>query len=142
MRVYSKVIFCDIDGVLLPIGEDPDRFNSNCVENFNGILYATDAEIVITSTWRELFSLEALGEIFAENDIVKLPVDATPIIPYKTRKDEIVAFLKENPVYKFVVLDDSPDAFVHSFDEFILIEDPAKGLTSKEAKKAIELLNG
>ena len=60
MNNMEKYIFLDIDGVLnthksmvLPMMIDNhQQFDPACVEALNNIIQATDAKIVITSSWR------------------------------------------------------------------------------------------
>ena len=65
-----KILFCDIDGVILPFHNNNKRieipdfnssfelFDSKCVKVLNEIIQETDCEIVISSDWRNHFNLE------------------------------------------------------------------------------------
>lgn len=90
-------IFLDIDGVLstnnefyspkIPFYNDnewaeklslPWSFNKDCVEAFNKILDTRhDIEIVLSSDWRNYWSLEELDIIFKNFGVKKSPVDYT-----------------------------------------------------------------
>ena len=179
-----KVIFLDIDDVLnhtatyIELSEtwfkDMDNeeaeFNySNplclkCVENLNKLIEATDAYIVISSTWRlhECLqpgickeSLERRG--FRYNDRI---LGFTPITFKKTRGVEIWMWLNRHPeVTKFIILDDSehdtepyfPGKLVHvkiineiedTFTEEEISQDLNHGgFNDFYLKQAIELLN-
>jgi len=94
----NKIIFLDIDGVLLTQssliesrqkylnGETEyqydDKFDLNCVNNLKNILKEVpDAEIVISSSWRILHSLEELREYFSDYGINPYRIiDVTPKI--------------------------------------------------------------
>jgi HAD domain in Swiss Army Knife RNA repair proteins len=69
------------------------------------VLERTEAQIVLTSTWRYdpagLFSAKHWGIPF---------IDITPDLPKKPRRDEILAWLRVHPgVTRFAVLDDEDD---------------------------------
>ncbi len=86
-----KILFLDIDGVLLPqfkndghfLYDDQmlERFPKNCINALNHILTETNCEIVISSDWRRYFNLSKLIDIFKINGIIKSPIDVTDIEP-------------------------------------------------------------
>jgi len=47
-----KVIFLDLDGVLVPAGQTPGIFDGYLARNLKKIVEATGAEIVLSSDWR------------------------------------------------------------------------------------------
>lgn len=122
-----KILYLDIDGVLLPLYKNNGFFNykthklekfpPSCVNALNYILTETNCEIVISSDWRKHFSLEELQEIFTINKIIKLPIGVTDItinndIGYnKTtqiteRVDEINKSVKLHKPEKWISVDD------------------------------------
>lgn len=59
----SLLLFLDVDGVLAPF-ESEAPFESTGIARLNEIVERTGASVVITSTWRERLSLDALREEF------------------------------------------------------------------------------
>jgi hypothetical protein len=55
------------------------RFNPGCVKVLNQILKITDADIVLTSDWREDYDLQTLDNIFKFNEVIKSPIDVTDV---------------------------------------------------------------
>lgn len=134
-----KVIFLDIDGVL---NSDTDFFelrkfghpvneikgskviNRGCLALLQQILEDTDAKIVLSSTWRHLYTLEEMHEMFTARDF-NLPFevwhDITPTLSRGFSDDhtyhrgaEIRDYLDAHPeVEKFVILDDLLDPIVN-----------------------------
>lgn len=157
-----KIIFLDIDGVLnnldsLRAGScsmgvgwwdgDPSRegsgFEPNSVQELKRILSATDAKIVISSTWRKLGSIETLREVFENWDISPdLILGATPITDRGHRGTEIRHWLQSftrngKVVDKWIAIDDDSDFH----DDQILIQTSFEtGLTSDIADAAIAAL--
>lgn len=119
----KKYIYLDIDGVL-SLGSEihpkltkwgyVHRFNSKAVKILNEILKETDAEIIITSDWKDNYSLKDLQEIFLEfANIIKAPIDITGSYPYKTsqlleeiRAKEIINHVNKLKPYYWVAIDD------------------------------------
>jgi hypothetical protein len=86
-----KILYTDIDYVL-SLGSElhpkmtkwgyVHRFNKKAVQIYNEILEKTGAEIIISSDWKNHFSLQQLQEIFIDYaGIIKAPIDVTPTIP-------------------------------------------------------------
>lgn len=140
-----KIIFLDIDGVLNSketaqrhrgvIGIDP-----YLVAIFNRIIFATNAKIVLSSTWR--LGKETRNEIRKQ---VMDFIDVTPRMPLrggaemKERGKEVRAWLKDHPdVEKYAILDDDSDFFDY---QPLFKTTWEKGLTEEIAKKVIKHLN-
>lgn len=148
-----KVIFLDFDGVLnsekyikasnkYGVVIDPSRMVllKKIVEN-------TNAEIVLSTSWREHWDKDTancnqtgieINEIFGEYGLEIF--DKTPKLNLK-REDEIKAWLNENKVENFIVLD---DAFLSSNfldGHFIKTSNYFNGLDETDVEKAIEILN-
>jgi hypothetical protein len=126
-----KTIFLDIDGVLAthkqymmnrkkfwdknPIAKElkiPYPFDPKCVKIFNEILDETGADIVLSSDWREHFSLEDLDKIFKFNGVNKSPVDITisELASFgnqiMNRAFQIGEYVTRNNITNYVVIDD------------------------------------
>jgi hypothetical protein len=113
----------DIDGVL-SLGSEINpkstkwgiihRFNKRAVEYLNEILEKTDADIVISSDWKNHFTLEQLQEIFVEwGGVWKMPIDVTPTIPGVTlqeleewRAKEILQHVEKCSPDSWIAVDD------------------------------------
>ena len=70
-RQGMKAVFLDIDGVMLPFGCEPGdesapgRFPYRCLQALDRILSETDAELVLSSTWRCAGGASAILEQFS-----------------------------------------------------------------------------
>jgi hypothetical protein len=127
----KATIFLDLDGVLAtnkqymmnrkkfqdknPLAKDiriPYPFDSKCVKVFNEILDATGADIVLSSDWREHFSLEDIDKIFKFNGVNKSPVDITisELASFgnqtMNRAFQIGEYAQRNNITNYVVIDD------------------------------------
>lgn len=126
------IIFLDFDGVLHGLG----RPVFECLPRFEAILRDFPAvEVVITSSWRETYPLDALRELFGA-DIRHQIIGITPIIktkwpPYPAhgRYDEIALFLQERQAQgrACLILDDDARLFPKDCRELVLF-DSTKGL--------------
>jgi len=163
-----KVIFLDFDGVLNsaasfirvsserkkltkeqkeglpPVSEHLDP---TCASNFQYILKhcKDDVKIVISSTWRELFSLDWLKEHLAKYGIDSSRViDRTPSIfrfGGSCRGAEINEWLNEHKeVTDFVIIDDNYIGSGHEENEKVVATHWYIGLTLPDAVKALDIL--
>ena len=120
-----KIIFLDIDGVLATgndFGKSMDnkwgayRFDSKCVAVLNWILQETGAEIILSSDWKNHYTLSEMKEIFAHNGVIKGPIGFTPSSKHYNadtlewgRTDEIKMWLDHHAWksdIKWVAIDD------------------------------------
>ncbi|MFZ0335838.1 MAG: HAD domain-containing protein [Candidatus Acidiferrales bacterium] len=132
------LIFLDFDGVLRRKQSPLYRLDADCLGLFEqAVRKLPDAEIVITSTWREAFSLERMRGLFSP-DISARIVGATPID--RRREDhyryrEVLAYLKRNGKsgVPWVALDDEPSHYP-PFANLILI-DGQRGFDSHAAER-------
>ena len=111
----QNIIFLDIDGVISTdacmrakkkfwYDEHTYPFDAYCVKAFNVVLQRTGAEIVLSSSWRLFYTLEELAAIFAWNKVLRAPIAITAELG--DRSLEIAAFVAENQVRDFLILDD------------------------------------
>ncbi len=148
------VIFLDFDGVLnteqyqarLVVDGKPTKdawgplFDPRAVANLLRILDATDAEIVISSSWRYVFRLGSLRMMWEARElpgeiIGSLPCGAT----YISRGEEIEGWLERNDRPTYAIIDDLDDFFPHQRDRYVETN-PIVGITESDANKAIEIL--
>lgn len=149
----NKIIFLDIDGVLnsnkyyeecdklekdpiLTTGLDIDE---KCVENLKKIIKATNAKIVVSSSWRTIRKFELFKKYMEKQE---LPIyDVTPSLD--GRGDEIRAWLEKNKeqVQDFILIDDDvfPD-FNELIEKLIKTSFYKEGLEEKHVRQAIEML--
>lgn len=149
-----KVIFLDFDGVL-----NTEKYVSSCghfglvidpsrLELLKGIVDATDAKIVLSTSWREHWDKDAqkcdetgreINEIFGRAELTVY--DKTPTIS-RFREDEIETWLKVNSnVENFVILD---DRFLDSQKlrgHFVKTSGRIQGLNEECVKSAVHILN-
>ena len=168
-----KLIFLDIDGVLncrpdnwkdIP---EPIRthmlvgFHPPLVKNLKKIIDATDAKIVVSSSWRHFEDAPYEGADWRKTLADMLNVDKsifignTPeiVTEYEMmstgrlrvrRGKEIETWLLENPCFnrQFVVLDDEVCDIVTVIPKkFVVHTKQTDGLTEEDADKAIRILN-
>ncbi|MBQ6547262.1 MAG: hypothetical protein IJL74_04630 [Bacilli bacterium] len=130
-----KIIFLDIDGVMLPIGSKDKLIPEDKILLLKGLIEETDSKVVLSSTWR----LNANRKFYEDEDYENLVkslkkheieiYDHTPAKQIKTIKRQLVTksgmtivnyvtdpnstrgaeisdWLKENETSSFVILDD------------------------------------
>ena len=151
----QKVIMLDIDGVLNPSCSMADRrftrqiCDDGCVERLKRIVEATDAKIVLTSTWRFGALMPECPSLVAEFDRLRAEMKLYGLKIFSVTKklgrrdDEIMNWLEHHPnVESWVAIDDD------SFDMTSVIEaerfvhtNTVIGLQDKHIKLAIDILN-
>jgi len=165
-----KIIFLDIDGVLAthkqymmnrkkfwdknPLAKElkiPYPFDPKCIKIFNEILDDTGADIVLSSDWREHFSLEDLDKIFKFNGVNKSPVDITisELASFgnqiMNRAFQIGEYVTRNNITNYVVIDDlniSNFMSITGDDNKFVLTDDFEGLKKLSLKnKIIKILN-
>lgn len=158
MTETYKIVFLDIDGVLIPIQKKGNpKFNSRNIDNLNELIKKTGAKIVITSDWRAkgieyikdtLFNMGVRGDIidmtpkFTIEDenygTIKIPRG----LEIKEWINKFNTFNDDNlkVVTSYVILDDHEDMLIEQIDNYIKI-DPLKGFDSKFLKNAVDILN-
>lgn len=115
-------IFLDIDGVLKPLPKGrfdtvPDHFDQDCLAHFeNAIRPYENVQIVISSTWRLVLSLNAIRQLFSE-DIQARVIGMTPetngsVTPYE-RHQEVLLYLKQKEMVNtnWIAIDDQPEHY-------------------------------
>ncbi len=110
------LIFLDFDGVLRRKQSPLYRLDGDCLSFFEGaVRLLPDAQIVITSSWREAFSLSQMRQLFSP-DIAERIVGVTPIEwsgedHYRYR--EVLSFLKRNghADTAWIAVDDDPSHY-------------------------------
>jgi HAD domain in Swiss Army Knife RNA repair proteins len=112
----AMLVFLDFDGVLRKANSPKYRFDEECLERFQRTVRALDPlEIVVSSSWRDAFSLKEIRRRFAP-DIAGKIIAVTPNAPRvmeHQRHREILAFLRQRhwEDRRWVAIDDAPDHF-------------------------------
>lgn len=159
-----KLIFLDIDGVLnndkflkrlrgvsVDYYTDKVLYGSMMIDKFavrrlQQIVSATDARIVISSSWREVFSLDEIremldGKLKSLNTESMLDIIGRTMSNLTTRRNQIVSWLNSTceDIEAFVILEDCED--MYELEKFTVRTSPATGLTDFDVEHAIKLLN-
>lgn len=167
----SKVIFLDIDGVL-----NTERQHDRCVEaglayvdnfgyafdpvsvaNLKRIVDKTEADIVISSSWK-FWGLSTMQKLWASRELPGKIIDVTPnnvsdemllsvdldLMELPAGKgSEIKEWLSANgsQVTNYAILDDLPDMLPEQQSHFVQT-DPRIGITEDDADRVITILTG
>ncbi len=148
------IIFLDIDGVLVPFGDNVPMypvFLPRCVDSLKSIFAAVPtARVVFSSTWRLPAHVNRLHEQWAEHGFPEsLAMDGTPdlrgepdVSRLHRRGLEILAWLNTHPdVKQWVVIDDERSAIEATLDcERCVFTEPGRGLTADDVEAAIQIL--
>lgn len=168
----TPIIFLDVDGVLnsqvfffkrkylrekrerlghyefnLEEHDPANEIDPYKVSLLNKIVEATDAKVVVSSTWRRLYSLENLRSFLFQKGFCGEIIGITPT-KYENyraqREKEIFAWLKKHNKKgkhnSFVVLDDQLFNIDKEFPDNFVRTDAKFGLTLKLTKQAINIL--
>lgn len=149
-----KVIFLDFDGVLnteqfqarLATEGRPaidawgPLFDPCAVSNLRKIIEATDAGIIISSSWRYIHSLGSLRMMW---ELRELPGEIIDILPcgaqYISRGEDIDCWLKSHGHPRYVIIDDLDDFTASQYD-FYVETNPIVGISASDALTAISIL--
>lgn len=152
----TKIIFLDFDGVmetvfLLPL-EDAMKvqydkfgpmFDDECVNNLRLIISATNAEIVVASSWKLNLTLKDLQDMWQSRHLPGIIIGTIPNINFMN-ETEIGAWLKQHEVEveDYVILDDmSADNFTQEQQNHFFHVNPSVGLDREIAEKVIKYLS-
>lgn len=150
-----KFIYLDIDGVLC-LGSEihpkltkwgyVHRFNAKAVKILNEIIKETEADLIISSDWKDHYSLKDLQEIFEWQKVIKVPIDVTSSLPYKTlqlleenRAKEILQHINIHKPRFWVAIDDLDLTFWLNKAHFVLTPRFMEGI--KQTGKKNEIIN-
>jgi len=158
----KKLIFLDIDGVLnhhlyymekkqylrkAEVGYPMCDIDESKVALVNRIVAETGSKVVISSSWRILYSLFELKHIFGTMGFVGDIIGVTPIGDsnvFVPRGAEILTFMRENGYTledtNYIILDDDSDVLLWQQENYFKV-DGYCGLTPNIAYRAINKLN-
>lgn len=155
--VKKIIIFLDFDGVMdtsfLKISLTKERqalsdrygllFDKKCVRNLKKIIDATNADIVVTSSWKLDMNLEKLQEMWKYRKLPGKIIDVTPNL-IGSRSDEISSWLEAHKDIdiQYVIIDDmSADYFDTPLADHLFNVNPYVGLDGRTADLVIKFLN-
>jgi hypothetical protein len=140
-----KLVFLDFDGVLncdVSVGQLGTRYKfwPASIEALNELLAESGARIVISSTWREHWTLSENAAALERAGLLPGRVVGRTSVSGGERGIEIDSWLKGVPysVESFVILDDKDDMAMHR--QRLVLVDSKIGFGVKEARQALELL--
>jgi hypothetical protein len=111
-----RILFLDLDGVLRRKSAPLYELESDLVARFERAVRAIpDLRIVISSSWREAFSLDEIREHFAIG-VAQRIVGVTPSVAMRDEFDrhrEVLAWLKRHAGQdvRWLAIDDDPENF-------------------------------
>ncbi len=151
----NKIIFLDFDGVLntehyqglLQYQGKPWQdeygafFDPKAVKQLKRIIDATDADIVVESSWKYL-GLDAMKELWEVRNLPGTIIDITPSLLGKNKGVEIASWLSKyaKQDIRYVIIDDEYVILDSQLPHFILTN-PYEGITEEQANRAISMLN-
>lgn len=168
-----KCIFLDFDGVLntatyqqellssnLPQEDDYGRiFSPLAMDSLFRLVRTTGARIVVTSSWKGIYTLEELRQMWTDrgyegtvDDVTRngvsdewlLSADLSALdnfnLPHP-KGMEIADYINNNDVEEFVIIDDEPIALKQHRNHLFLV-DSEMGLTDAIAEEIALFLNG
>ncbi len=150
------LICLDIDGVLVPDSKfdrpeslaDLMKFDRICLNELENVLRCfPQVQIVITSSWREIFPFSVIPPLFSP-DITPRVVGATPFLDPKIvhdfqylRHQEVLEYLRQNQIenLNWVAVDDIPEHYPP--DAPVVVTDAQIGFDRTSAHKLSHYLN-
>eukprot|EP00943_MAST-04B_sp_MAST-4B-sp1_P009738 g9738.t1 len=153
-----KVIFLDIDGVLLPFSSTSFTFSKISLQVLNDIVKYTGAEIVLSSTWRmDESAIETIYDNFKDYPMLSTVKfkqwNRTCPTLHVGRAVEIKDFIENKApklglqIKKYLVIDDEPvvipnkKPFDHYFVNKCIQTDSHIGLCKEHLKQALDILS-
>lgn len=150
-----KILILDFDGVLntehyqglLQYQGKPWQdeygafFDPKAVKQLKRIIDATDADIVVESSWKYL-GLDAMKELWKDRNLPGTIIDITPSLLGKNKGVEIASWLSKyaKQDIRYVIIDDEYVILDSQLPYFILTN-PYEGITEEQANRAISMLN-
>lgn len=158
-KIVKGVIFLDFDGVMVtdryqaqltatnsPLRDDYGaKFDPVCVEFLRQIIGSTNADIVVTSTWKMTMGLDGIQRMWDARDLPGKVIGVTPDIDPIHRGDEIEAWLAaQTCAVRYAIIDDCPilDFFRENQQQHLFKVDERTGLDENTSKLVVDHLNG
>ena len=110
-----------------------------CVQLLNEIVKGSSADVVVSSTWRYGKTVAELQGLLDAKGFTGRVVDMTPSLPAGTdRTDEITAWLADNDVAGYVIIDDH--VVSGALRSRLVLTEPGYGLRPADVPRAIATL--
>jgi len=145
----KKIIFLDFDGVITTV-KSKWKLDEEKLNLLGQILNKTNAEIVISSSWRSYDLEDTIKFITEKSYFVPFPfpfcdkvIGVTKHLTSRYRGEEIDLYMKENlhnQEFNYVILDDDSDMLESQKPNFVET-DWEFGLQDDTVKQAIDILN-
>ena len=150
----KKILFLDFDGVLVTDrgqkyhletngtlrDEHGALFDPKCVKCLKEIIDATDADIVISSTWKMEMGLDGICQMWRDRNLPGNVIGVTPDIDPIHRGDEIAAWLNSyGEDCRYAIIDDTPftDFFREEQHKHLFKVDERIGIDEETVKRII-----
>jgi len=155
MSTHNKVIFLDFDGVIRLSTTTPSpkafEFVPSKIQLIKKLCYLTDAQVVVSSSWREIYTLDRMRlEMFNILEACDFhEYWMTPILRSHTKNDdkliprgaEISTWLyNHTDVTNYVILDDLPSSDFNDHISHFVSCNAATGITDTEIAEAKQIL--
>ena len=112
------------------------------VENLKLLLKKTNAEIVLSSSWRKFNPIDVLKNYFRLHDLDAYIVDYAPILDKATRAVEVETYLNAHPeISHFLILDDIDFGFSAQFPHHFVQTGKESRLTDAYLQQSLEILS-
>ena len=136
----KKVLFVDIDGVLVNGKRGFHTADPLCVYQLNRVTGATGARIVLSSAWRTAYDEKYMADKFKEWGVREPIIGFTPdFSKLEHRGHEIQEWLDTHKdVTQFAIVDDND--WMHHLSPYLVLTDFDHGLTPRKADELIQLL--
>ena len=152
-----KIIFLDFDGVMVtdrhqsqlmadnsPLRDEYGaKFDPICVENLKQITDSTDADIVVTSTWKMERGLDGMQRMWEARHLPGRVIGVTPDIDPIHRGNEIQVWLDaQTAAVRYAIIDDCPilDFFNEEQLQHLFKVDERTGLDEETARLVVDYL--
>ena len=146
-----KYIFLDVDGVLnnsRTIAKSPNGYvgvSSSLVKRLAKIVKKTNAQIVLTSTWKDDTGddFRYLSRKLMQSGLYLVGRTKDPISDSCYRGQGILAYMAKHPCDEYVILDDLLfDYKKVGILNHVVKTNPIEGLTNSDVNKAVDILFG
>jgi hypothetical protein len=135
-----RVLFLDFDGVLNSGQFGFKELDPRAIEMLNGVVSATGAVVVVSSSWRYAYTLTQLRAMLVSLGFSGEVVDVTGVSLSGDRRREVNDWLEDHPeVTAYAIVDDT--AYHFPAERFVRT-DMRVGLQSSDCQKLVEILCG